>query len=72
MADDSVGLGQTGRVSFKKCYAEGLNGDKVKSDQLHCFADASERAYGAVVYTRAENEARVKCQVVSSKTELHR
>ena len=34
---------QAGRVSFKRCYAEGLNGDKVKSVQLHCFADASER-----------------------------
>ena len=36
-------LRQAGRVSFKRCYAEGLNGDKVKSVQLHCFADASER-----------------------------
>ena len=42
-------LRQTGRVSIKRCYAEGLNGDEV---QFHCFADASERAYGAVVYMR--------------------
>ena len=39
-----------GRVSFKRCYAEGLGGNEVKSLQLHCFADASEKAYGAVVY----------------------
>ena len=63
-------LRQTGRVSFRRCYAEGLNGDKVKSVQLHCFADASERAYGAVVYMRVEYEAKVKCQIVSSKTRV--
>ena len=45
-------LKQAGRVSFRRCYAEGLNGDKVKSVQLHSFANASERAYGAAVYMR--------------------
>ena len=39
-----------GRVFFKRCYAEGLGGNEVKSLQLHCFADASEKACGAVVY----------------------
>ena len=63
-------LRQIGRMSFKRCYAEGLNGDKVKSVQLHCFADASERAFGAVVYMRVEYEARVRCQIVSSKTRV--
>ena len=61
-------LRQAGKVSFKRCYAKGLNGDKVKSVQLHCFADASEKAYGAVVYMRVEYETRVECQIVSSKT----
>ncbi|XP_068692434.1 uncharacterized protein [Montipora foliosa] len=63
-------LRQTGRVSFKRCYAKGLNGGKVKSVQRHCFADASEKAYGAVVYMREEYEARVECQIVSSKTRV--
>ncbi|XP_068704703.1 uncharacterized protein [Montipora foliosa] len=63
-------LRQAGRVSFKRCYAKGLNGDKVNSVQLHCFADASEKAYGAVVYMRVEYEARVECQIVSSKTRV--
>ena len=36
-----------GRVFFKRCYAEG---NEVKWLQLHCLADASEKAYGAVVY----------------------
>jgi len=63
-------LKQAERMSFKRCYAEGLNGNEVKSVQLHCFADASEKAYGAVVYTRAKFESSVKCQIVASKTRV--
>ena len=59
-----------GRVSFKRCYAEGLGGNEVKSLQLHCFADASEKAYGAVVYMRVEYESRVECEIVASKTRV--
>ena len=58
-----------GRVSFKRCYAEGLGGNEVKSLQLHCF-DASEKAYGAVVYMRVEYESRVACAIVASKTRV--
>ena len=39
-----------GRVSFKRCYAEGVGGNEVKSLQPYCFSDASEKAYEAVVY----------------------
>ena len=59
-----------GRVSFKRCYAEGLGGNEVKSLQLHCFADASEKAYRAVVYMRVEYESRVECEIVTSKTRV--
>ena len=54
-------LMQAETVSFKRCYAEGLKGNEVKSVQLHCWS------YGAVVYTRAEIESRVKCEIVASK-----
>ena len=63
-------LRQAGRVSFKRFCAGGLNGDKVKSVQLHCFADAPEKAYEAVVHMRVEYEARVECQIASSKTRV--
>ena len=63
-------LRQAGRVAFKRCYAEGLNGDKVKSVQLHCFADASEKAYGAAIYMRVEYNSKVECQIISSKTRV--
>ena len=56
-----------GRVSFKRCYAEGLGGNEVKSLQLHCFADASEKAYGAVVYMRVEYESRSEFEIMASK-----
>ena len=65
-----MNLRQAGRVSFNRCYAEALNGYKVKSVQLHCFADASERYYGAAVYMRVEYESKVECQMISSKTRV--
>ena len=45
-------------------------GAEWKSIQLHCFTDASEKASGAGVYTRAEFESRVECQIVASKTRV--
>ena len=59
-----------GRVSLKRCHAEGLGRNEVKSLQLHCFADASEKAYRAVVYMRVEYESRVECEIVTSKTRV--
>ena len=53
----------TGRVSFKRCYAVM---DEAKSLQLHCFADASEKAYGTVVYMRVEYESRVEYEIVEN------
>jgi len=63
-------LRQAERVSFKRCYAERLNGNDMNSVQLHRFADASEKACGAVVCMRAEFESRVECQIVASNTRV--
>ena len=56
-----------GRVRFKRCYSEVLGENEVKSLQLHCFADASEKAYGTVVCMRKEYESRVECEIMASK-----
>jgi len=56
-----------GKVTFKRCYAEGLGGNEVKLLQLHCFADASEKAYGAVVYMRVGYELCLDFVIVASK-----
>ena len=52
-----------GRVSFQRCYDEGLGGNEVKSLQLQCFADTLGKAYGAVVYMRVE------CEIAALKLE---
>ena len=40
-------------MSFKRCHAKGIGGDEVESIQLRCFADASEKAYGAVAASKS-------------------
>lgn len=41
---------KVGVVQLKRRYYLGLSSGDLRSIPLHCFADASEKAYGAVVY----------------------
>ena len=52
-----------------RCYVS--NSSNIKSSELHCFSDASERAYAAVIYLRSIYEdGRVDVNLIASKTKV--
>ena len=58
-------------LTMDRHYFNGLAMAQLKQIQMHGFADASERAYGAVVYLRVETEAGdVFTKLVSSRTRV--
>ena len=62
---------KVGVVQLKRHYFHGRSTADLRSVQLHGFADASEKAYGAVVYLRIETTTgTVFTQLVSSKTRV--
>ena len=62
---------KVGVVQLKRHYFHGRSTADLLSVQFHGFADASERAYGAVVYLRIETTTgTVFTQLVSSKTRV--
>ena len=62
---------KVGLVQLKRHYFHGRSTADLRSVQLHGFADASEKAYGAVVYLRIETTTgTVSTQLVSSKTRV--
>ena len=62
---------KVGVVQLKRHYFHGRSTADLLSVQLHGFADASGKAYGAVVYLRIETTTgTVFTQLVSSKTRV--
>ena len=62
---------KVGVVQLKRHYFHGWSTADLRSVQLHGFADASEKAYGAVVYLRIQTTTgTVFTQLVSSKTRV--
>ena len=56
--------------SIDRCYSSELNSLETSIIELHGFGDASERAFGGVVYLRIQSENSVVCKLVASKTRV--
>lgn len=57
-------------VSIPRCYFHDKSGN-LSSVELHCFSEASEKAYAAVVYLRSTYEdGRIEVNLVASKTRV--
>ena len=48
------------------CYSSQTN----SSQQIHGFCDASEKAYGAVVYLRSQNKKSIKISFLCAKSKI--
>ena len=57
-------------VCIPRCYFDYTSGN-LKSAELHCFSDASEKAYAASIYVRSIYEdGRIDVKLVASKTKV--
>ena len=66
-------LKMVGVVQLNRHYFHGKSLPELQSVQIHGFADASERAYGAVVYLRVElTDGTVFTELVTSRTRVAR
>ncbi|XP_068734829.1 uncharacterized protein [Montipora capricornis] len=56
--------------SIDRCYSSRLNCVETRTFQLQGFGDASDKAFGGVVYFRIQPENSVVCKLVASKTRV--
>jgi len=65
-----AGLEILNHVRIPRCYFENKS-SKLKSAELHCFSDASEKAYAAAVNVRSTyDDERVDVNLIVSKTRV--
>ena len=56
--------------SIDRCYSSRLNCVETPTFQLHGLGDASDKAFGGVVYLMIQSENSVVCKLVASKTRV--
>ena len=61
---------ETSTVELDRCYSPNIDWKEIRSVELHGFGDASEKAYGGMVYIRISTGTRVSCQLVASKSKV--
>ena len=57
-------------LSIDRCYSSGLRSLESPLIELHGFADASNKAFGGVVYLRIQSGCSAVCSLVASKTRV--
>ena len=57
-------------IEFPRCLLADIEGQQIKSFELHSFSDASKIAIGANVYLRIETDQGWKTQLIASKTKI--
>ena len=55
------------KISFPRCYSRGK---KIRGIELHMFSDASELAFGAVIYMRVSSEDGIHTSLVAAKCRI--
>lgn len=61
---------ETSTVDLNRCYSPQIDRKEIISVELHGFGDASEKAYGGVVYIRIRTGTLVSCQLIASKSKV--
>ena len=57
-------------VEIDRSFLGDLSSDEIRSIQIHGFSDASQTAYGAVVYLRIKTDKGIVTKLVSAKTRI--
>ena len=61
---------ETSTIDLERCYSPEIDQKQIRSVELHGFRDASEKAYGEVVYIRISTGTQVLCRLVASKSKV--
>ena len=61
---------ETSIIDFEQYYSPELDQEQIRSVELYGFGDASEKAYGGVVYIRISTGTLVLCRLVAFKSKV--